>query len=99
MQFPDGYAEDGDDVLVVFGTMEAARDQVIKERAEAAAKPTKRPLLKKSDAATARARGWRRDSCYRGVLSTERKSGSASGGQGSRGKKPEGKLTLAAAIV
>ena len=29
----------------------------------------------------------------------KRKSGSASGGQGSRGKKPEGKLTLAAAIV
>ena len=33
--------------------MEVARDQVIKERAEAAAKPTKRPHLKKSDAVTA----------------------------------------------
>ena len=31
LQFPDGYAEDGDDVLVAFGTVEAARDQVIKE--------------------------------------------------------------------
>ena len=26
LQFPDGYAEDGDDVLVAFGTVEAARD-------------------------------------------------------------------------
>ena len=31
LQFPDGYAQDGDDVLVAFGTVEAARDQVIKE--------------------------------------------------------------------
>ena len=52
LRFPDGYAEDGDDVLVMFGTVEAARDQVIKEQVEAAAKPTKRPCLKKSDAAT-----------------------------------------------
>ena len=52
LQFADGYAEDGDDVLVTFGIVEAARDQVIKEQAEAAAKPTKRPRLKKSDTAT-----------------------------------------------
>ena len=45
------------------------------------------------------ARSWRRDSCYKVVLSAEVKSTSASGGQGSKGKKPEGKLTLAAAIV
>ena len=31
LQFADGYVEDHDDVLVAFGTMEAARDQVIKE--------------------------------------------------------------------
>ena len=52
LQFPHGFVEDGDDVLVAFGTVEAARDQVIKERAEATAKPTKRPRLKKSNAAT-----------------------------------------------
>ena len=31
LQFADGYIEDGDDVLVAFGTVEDARDQVIKE--------------------------------------------------------------------
>ena len=31
LQVTDGYAEDGEDVLVAFGTMEAAKDQVIKE--------------------------------------------------------------------
>ena len=41
LQFADGYPEDGDDVLVAFSTVEVARDQIIKERAEAAAKPTK----------------------------------------------------------
>ena len=41
LQFADGYAEDGDDVLVAFDTVVAARDQVIKERADAATKPTK----------------------------------------------------------
>ena len=31
LQFADGYAVDGDDVLVAFGAVEAAKDQVIKE--------------------------------------------------------------------
>ena len=31
LQFADGYTEDGDDVLVAFGTVEATRDQIIKE--------------------------------------------------------------------
>ena len=52
LQFADGYAENGEDVLVAFGIVEAARDQIIKERAKAAAKPTKQPRLKKSDVAT-----------------------------------------------
>ena len=85
--------------MVAFGTVEAARDQVIKERAEAVAKPTKRPRLKKSDAAT----GVQEAGDERAVTGEssrpKRKSGSAGGGQGSRGKKPEGKLTLAAAIA
>ena len=99
LQFADGYAEDGDDVLVAFGTVEAARDQVIKERAEAAAKPTKRPRLKKSDAATGVQEAGDERAVTRESSRPKRKSRSASGGQGSRGKKPEGKLTLAAAIV
>ena len=41
LQFPNGFAKDGDDVLVAFTIVEATRNQVIKERAEAATKPTK----------------------------------------------------------
>ena len=99
LQFANGYAEDGDDVLVAFGTMEAARDQVIKERVEAAAKPTKRPRLKKSNAATGVQEAGDEIDVTRESSRPKRKSASAGGGQGSRGKKPEGKLTLAAAIV
>ena len=79
--------------------MEATRDQVIKERAEAAAKPTKRPRLKKSDAAIGVQEAGDVIAVTRESSQPKRKSGSASGGQGSRGKKPEGKLILAATIV
>ena len=99
LQFPDGYAEDGDNVLVVFGTVEAARDQVIKERAEAVAKPTKRLCLKKSDATTGVQEAGDEKAVIGESSRLKRKSRSTSGGQGSRGKKPEGKLTLAAVIV
>ena len=99
LQFPNGYAEDGDDVLVAFGTVEAAKDQVIKEQAKATAKPTKRPRLKKSDAATGVQEVGNEIAVTEESSRPKRKSRSASGGQGSRGKKPEGKLTLAAAIV
>ena len=99
LQFADGYVEDGEDVLVAFGKVEATRDQVIKERAEAAAKPTKQPCLKKSNAATGVQEAGDETTVTGESSRPKRKSGSAGGGQGSRGKKPEGKLTLAAAIV
>ena len=99
LQFADEYAEDGEDVLVAFGTVEAARDQVIKERAEAAAKPTKQPRLKKSNAATGVQEASDKIAVTGESSRPKRKSGSAGGGQGSRGKKPEGKLTLVVAIV
>ena len=99
LQFADGYAEDHDDVLVAFRTVEVARDQAIKERAEAAAKPTKRPRVKKSDALTDVQEAGDEIAVTGESSRPRRKSGSAGGGQGSRGKKPEGKLTLAAAIV
>ena len=79
--------------------MEAARDQVVKERAEAAAKPTKRPRLKKSDAATGVQEVGNETTVAGESSRPKRKSASAGGGQGSRGKKPKGKLTLAAVIV
>ena len=99
LQFANGYAEDGDNVLVAFGTVEAAREQVIKERAEAPAKPTKRPRLKKSDAATGVQEAGDKIAVTGVSSRPKRKSGSTNGEQGSRGKKPEGKLMLAAAIV
>ena len=79
--------------------MEAARDQVIKKQAEATAKPTKRPCLKKSDATTGVQEAGDEIAVTGESSRPKRKSGSISGGQGSRDKKLEGKLTLAAAIV
>ena len=99
LQFADGYAEDGEDVLVAFVTVEAARDQVIKERAEAATKPTKQPRLKKSDTATGVQEAGDETAVTGESSWPKRKTGSAGRGQGSRCKKPEGKFTLAAAIV
>ena len=79
--------------------MEVARDQAIKERAEAAAKPTKRPRVNKSDALTGVQEAGDETAITRESSRPRRKSGSAAGGQGSRGKKPEGKLMLTATIV
>ena len=63
------------------------------------AKPTKRRRLKKSDAATGVQEVGDEIAVTGESSRPKRKSGSANGGQGSRGKKPEGKLTLVAAIV
>ena len=100
LQFPEGFADECEDVMIVFNTIKAAIEQVMKERAEAAAKPTKRPRLKKSDVATSVQEAGN-DTDVTGEFSwPKQKSTSASGGQeASRGKKPEGKLTLAVAIV
>ena len=83
LQFANGYAKDGDDVLVAFGIVEAARDQVIKERADAVAKSTKRPHLKKSDAATAVQEAGDETAVTGESSQPKKKSGSAGGGQGS----------------
>ena len=48
LQFPEGFAEDCDEVLVAFSSVEATMEQVNKERAEAAAKPSKRPAERKA---------------------------------------------------
>ena len=41
LQFPKGFAEDCEEVIVAFTTVEASMDQVNKERAKAVAKPSK----------------------------------------------------------
>ena len=72
----------------------------MKEHAEAAAKPTKRPCLKKSDAAAGVQEAGDKTAVTGESPWSKRKSISASGGwEASRGKKPEEKLTLAVAIV
>ena len=74
-------------------------EQVMKERAEAAAKPTKRPRLKKSDTAGGVQEVGNETAVTEESSWPKRKSTSASRGQASKGKKPERKLTLATAIV
>ena len=41
LQFPNGYANDDEDVIYAYTTVEAAMDQVNKERLQAASKPNK----------------------------------------------------------
>ena len=100
LQFPKGFADECEDVMVAFNTVEAAMEQVNKERAEAVAKPSKRPCLKKSDATAGVQEASNKTAVIGESSWPKQKSTSASGGQeASKGKKPEGKLTLAAAIV
>ena len=98
-QFPEGFAEDCEEVLVAFSSVEASMEQVNKECAEAAAKPTKKTRGKKSDAAgggheigdeIAATGESSHPKCKSTSASDEREA--------SRAKKGEGKLTLAAAI-
>ena len=51
LQFPNGFADDDEDVIYAYTIVEAAMDQVNKERLQAASKPNKRARTKKSDAA------------------------------------------------
>ena len=41
LQFPNGFANDGEDVIDAFNTMEAPMEQVNKERTKAVSKPNK----------------------------------------------------------
>ena len=100
LQFPEGFAKDCDEVLVAFSSVEAAMEQVNKERVEAATKPSKKSRGKKSDAA-----GGGHEICDETAATGEssrpkRKSTSASDKREAlRAKKGDGKLTLAAAIL
>ena len=100
LQFPKGFAKDCDKVLVAFSSVEASMEQVNKECADVAAKPSRKSRGKKSDAVgggheigdeTAATGESSRPKC---------KSTSANGErEASRAKKGDGKLTLAAAIL
>ena len=100
LQFPEVYAEDCDEVIVSFTTVEASMEQVNKKHAEAAAKPSKRPRAKKSEAA---ARGHKigdKTAATKESSCPKRKSTSASREREAlRTKKGDGKLMHAAAIL
>ena len=99
LQFPEGYGDVRDDIIVAFTTVEATMKQANKERAEAAAKPSKRPCAKKSNAA-AGGHEVGDETIITGEFSrSKQKSTSPSGErEASRAKKDEGKLMLAVVI-
>ena len=100
LQFPEGFAEDCDEVLVAFSSVEASMEQVNKERAVAAAKSSKKTRGKKSDAAGGGHEIGDKTATTGESSRPKRKSTSAIGEREvSRAKKGDGKLTLAAAIL
>ena len=100
LQFPEGYAEDCDKVIVAFTTVEASMEQVNKERAEAAAKPSKRPQAKKSDVAAGGHKIGDETTATGESSRPKSKSTSTSGEREAlRVKKGDGKLMPAAAIL
>ena len=100
LQFPEGFVEDCDEVIVAFSSVEASMEQVNKERAEAAAKPSKRPRTKKSDAGGGGHEIGDKTAATGESFHPKRKSTSAKGERdSSRTKKGDGKLTLVAAIL
>ena len=100
LQFPEGFAEDCEEVLVAFSSVEAAMEQVNKERTEAAAKPSKKSRGKKSDVVGGGHEIGDETTATGESSRPKRKSTSASGErEASRAKEGDGKLTLAAAIL
>ena len=100
LQFPNGYANDEEDVICAYTTIEAAMEQVNKERLQAASKPSKRARTKKSDAAGG-ALEIVDETAATGESSRPKRKSTSSGGERevSRAKKSDGKLSLAAAIL
>ena len=100
LQFLEGFAEDCEEVLVTFSSMEATMEQVNKERAEAAAKPSRKSCRKKSDTAGGGHEIGDETAATGESSRPKRKNTSASGErEASRAKKGDRKLTLAAAIL
>ena len=100
LQFPEGFAEDCEEVLVAFSSVEAAMEQVNKECSKAAAKPSKKPRGKKSDAVGGGNEIGDETAATRESSRPKRKSTSVNGEQeASRAKKGDGKLSLAATIL
>ena len=100
LQFPNRFANDNEDVLVAYTTMEAVMEQVNKERLEAASKPTKRAKTKKSNVAVG-AYETRDKTTGTGESSQPKKKSTSGGGEweASRTKKSDGKLSFTTTIL
>ena len=100
LQFLEGFVDDCEDIIVVFKTVNAAMEQVNKELSEVVAKPSKRSRMKKKDTPMGAQEIGDKIAIIGESSRPKRKSISASGErEASKGKKREGKLTLAVAIV
>ena len=100
LQFPNGYADDEEDVIYTYTTVEAAMEQVNKEHLQAVSKPSKRARTKKSDAAGRALKIADEKAATRESSRPKRKSMSGGGEREAfRAKKSDGKLSLAAAIL
>ena len=100
LQFPNYYADDEEDVIYAYTIMEAAMEQVNKERLQAVSKPNKRARTKKSDAAGGVFEIADETVATRESSRPKRKSTSGGGEwEASRAKKLDRKLSLAAAIL
>ena len=100
LQFPNDYADDVEDVVYAYTTMEAAMEQVNKERLQAASKPNKQARTKKSDVASGALEIADETAATRESSRPKRKSTSGGGEQeASRAKKSNGKLSFTAAIL
>ena len=100
LQFPNGYADDKEDVVYAYTTVETVMEQVNKERLQAASKPNKRARTKKSDG-VGRALKIADETAATGESSRLKRKSTSGGGEreASRAKKLDGKLSLAAAIL
>ena len=100
LQFPNNYADEEEDVIYTYTTMEAAMEQVNKERLQAASKPNKRAKTKKSDAAS-RALEIADETATTGESSRPKRKCTRNSveREASKAKNSDGKLSLTAAIL
>ena len=100
LQFPNGYADDEEDIIYAYTTVEAAMEQVNKERLHKASKPNKQARTKKSNAVGGALEIADETAATRESSRPKRKSTSGGGEwEASKAKKSDGKFSLAAAIL
>ena len=100
LQFPNGFADDDEDVIYAYTTVEATMDQVSKEHLQAASKPNKWARTKKTDATGGAHEIGDETAAIRESLRPKQKNTSGKGErEASKAKKLDGKLSLVAGIL